>query len=56
MIKQRKRGKNKMKTRILAFIIVVSLALSSLCSCDLLFGKVAEQGDVTVVVENADGS
>ncbi len=45
-----------MKTRILAFIIVVSLALSSLCSCDLLFGKVAEHGDVTVVVENTDGS
>ena len=44
-----------MKKRILALLVVLSV-LMSLCSCNLLFGSVAEEGDVTVVVEAADGS
>ena len=49
-----------MKKRILALILVVSIAVFSMTSCDMLngiiYGDVAEQGDVTVVIENADGS
>lgn len=44
--------------RILALIIAVIMTVMALTSCDLIsmFGKVAEEGDVTVVVENGDGS
>lgn len=45
-----------MKTKILASILLLAVVLSSLISCDLLWGDVAETGDVTVVVEQADGS
>ena len=49
-----------MKKRILALILVVAIAVISMTSCDMLngiiYGDVAEQGDVTVVIENADGS
>ena len=44
-----------MKTRILALLLVLSM-LVCFCSCDLLWGDVAEEGDVTVVVEAEDGS
>lgn len=44
-----------MKTKILALILVIVMSIATLCSCELLFGKVADKGDVTVVVENADG-
>jgi len=44
-----------MKTRILALFLVVVIALSAMTSC-MFYGEVAEQGDVTVVIENADGS
>lgn len=45
-----------MKKRILAFILTVIVTLMALCSCNYFAGDVAEQGDVTVVIENADGS
>ena len=49
-----------MKTRILALALVVVMAVISMTSCDflndILYGEVAEQGYVTVVVENADGT
>ena len=44
-----------MKKKILALFLVLSL-LFGLCSCNLIWGDVAEEGDVTVVVEAADGS
>lgn len=44
--------------RISALILAVIMTVMVLASCDLIsmFGKVAEEGDVTVVVESADGS
>ena len=45
-----------MKKRILALVLVLVMAFVSMTSCDLLWGEVAESGDVTVVVENADGT
>ena len=42
-----------MKKRILAAVLLLALTLTALCSC---FGSVAERGDVTVVIENRDGS
>ncbi len=45
-----------MKIRILALVLVVVMAILSMTSCNLFYGEVAEQGDVTVVVENADGT
>lgn len=44
--------------RILSLVIVVVLLASAMVSCELLsiFGSVAEEGDVTVVVEAVDGS
>lgn len=44
-----------MKRRILS-LILVALLLFSLISCDLIFGDVADSGDITVVVEATDGS
>ncbi|MBQ2711857.1 MAG: hypothetical protein IJF71_00615 [Clostridia bacterium] len=43
-----------MKTKFLALVTV--LVFSAMTSCNFLFGSVAESGDVTVVVENADGT
>ena len=43
-----------MKTRILSLILVV--AIMAMTSCGIIFGEVAEQGDVTVVIENSDGT
>ena len=45
-----------MKKRILSAILVLIMSLTALTSCAGLFGNVEEQGDVTVVVEAADGS
>ena len=45
-----------MKNRILALIAALVVLAISLCSCSILFGSVDEQGDVTVVVENTDGT
>ena len=42
--------------RLLAVFVLAALMLGCLCSCDLLKNSVAEEGDVTVVVENSDGS
>lgn len=42
--------------RILSLIAIVAVLVSAMVSCDLLFGSVAGEGDVTVVVEAADGS
>ena len=56
VIKQRKRGKYIMKNRIFAVILTVTAMLFAITSCSYIFGDVAEQGDVTIVVENTDGS
>ena len=45
-----------MKTRILSLLLVVVISLLAMTSCGLIYGEVADQGDVTVVVENADGT
>lgn len=45
-----------MKKRLFALIIVTLMLTLSLVSCDLFLGEVAEEGDITVVVENSDGS
>ena len=45
-----------MKNRILALLLALVIALFALTSCDILFGDVADKGNVTVVVENADGT
>ena len=45
-----------MKNRIFAVILTVTAMLFAITSCSYIFGDVAEQGDVTVVVENTDGS
>lgn len=45
-----------MKTRILSLLLVVVILLLAMTSCSLIYGEVAEQGDVTVVVESADGT
>ena len=43
-----------MKNRILSAILLVCILMLS--SCGIIFGDVADEGSVTVVVENADGS
>lgn len=45
-----------MKKRILALVIMLVMTFMALTSCGIIFGDVADSGDVTVVVENADGS
>lgn len=45
-----------MKKRILALFLALFVTLCGLSSCGFIFGDVAEQGDVTVVVENTDGT
>lgn len=43
--------------RFLSILLILALSLTMLASCNLIsfFGEVAEQGDVTVVVEKTDG-
>lgn len=45
-----------MKKRVVGLLLALTVAFLALSSCDYIFGDVAEQGDVTVVVENDDGS
>jgi hypothetical protein len=45
-----------MKKRLLALLLVIASVLAVFTSCDLLFGKVDDSGNFTVVVENSDGS
>ena len=45
-----------MKTRILSLALALVLVVMAMTSCGLLWGEVAEGGDVTVVIENADGT
>ena len=45
-----------MKNRIFTLVIAVILVLCALNSCNIIFGDVDESGDVTVVVENSDGT
>lgn len=44
-----------MKKSFLAVLLVLTL-LASMVSCNLIFGDVADEGNVTVVVEGSDGS
>ena len=44
-----------MKNKILALVLICAVMLG-LCSCNAFFGRVDENGDVTVVIENVDGS
>ena len=44
-----------MKNRLLALLLLMATLLS-VTSCGIIFGDVAEQGDITVVVENTNGS
>ena len=45
-----------MKNKILSLVLVLVMAITAMTSCDFLWGDVAESGDVTVVVENVDGT
>ena len=45
-----------MNKRPLALILTAIVALMAFSSCGYIFGEVAEQGDVTVVIENTDGT
>lgn len=45
-----------MKNRILAMLLALVIGVMTFSSCGYVFGEVAQQGDVTVVVENADGT
>lgn len=45
-----------MKNRIISVILLVVICILAFTSCNYFFGDVAEEGDVTVVVENASGS
>ncbi len=43
-----------MKNRFLALLLIAAITITALISCN--FGGVADKGDFTVVIENADGS
>lgn len=45
-----------MKKRLLALILATLILTLSLVSCDFFLGDVDEEGDITVVIENSDGS
>lgn len=45
-----------MEKRLLALILSTLILALSLVSCDLFLGDVDEEGDITVVIENSDGS
>ena len=45
-----------MKNRILTLLLLLAVVIASLSSCGIIFGDVADEGDVTVVVENTDGN
>ena len=45
-----------MKKKILALLLALVIGLLALTSCDILWGDVADEGKVAVVVENADGT
>lgn len=45
-----------MKKRLLALLLATFILTLSLVSCDAFLGDVADSGDITVVVENKDGS
>ena len=42
--------------RLIAVFVLAVLMLGCLCSCNLINNSVAEEGDVTIVIENVDGS
>ncbi len=45
-----------MKTRMISAVLAAVACIFTLCSCEYIFGSVADEGAVTVVIENADGS
>lgn len=45
-----------MTKKLFSLILLLVFMAVGLCSCDLLFGGVDEEGKITVVVENTDGS
>ena len=45
-----------MKKKILALLLALVIGLLALTSCNILWGDVADEGKVTVVVENSDGT
>ena len=42
--------------KILVSMLLILTFLASMVSCNLIFGDVADEGDVTVVVEGTDGN
>lgn len=42
--------------KILVSMLLILTFLASMVSCNLIFGDVADEGDVTVVVEGSDGN
>ena len=45
-----------MKIKLISALLISVICTLVFSSCSLIFGEVAEAGDVTVVVENADGT
>lgn len=44
-----------MKTKFLAFITVLMLTVTVFSSCGLIYGEVADEGSISVVVRGGDG-
>ena len=55
-LKNKKEKEVKTMKKLLADFVLAVLMLSYLCSCELFGSTVDEQGDVTVVIENTDGT
>lgn len=45
-----------MKNRILSLILLLVISILALTCCDSLWGDVGDKGDITVAIENSDGS
>lgn len=53
-----KKRKGKKMKRILSLLIILAISITALASCGIvsIFGEVEDEGEVTVLVEAADGS